>query len=299
MLILKPIAHETIWGGKTLTRYFAEPHDKIGHMYSLFDDDKTQTSNLILNGYYKGKTFHEYFVANKKSFGLEQFEYFPLVLAIVEAEQNLSLQVHPDDAIAKEIENAPYGKNESWYFLCPPKSGKIFNGTKCSSLEEMKNLIADNKLSELADNLEVSAGDYVYVKAGTLHAITSGAIVYEIEENAEYTYRVYDFDRIDSAGKKRPLHIAQALKALKPKLKSETKKYVGEIKERLYSTKLLENLQDYTNNSTTLECLTIIDESADTIFEDVKIYFGVTVVLEPKEKISLPVGKTIMSRVVF
>ena len=299
MLILKPIAHETIWGGQTLTKYFPEHHDKIGHMYSLFDDDKTQTSNVILNGEHKGKTFHEYFSGHKKNFGLERFEYFPLVLAMVEAAENLSLQVHPDDAAAKEIENAPYGKNESWYFLQTPKSGEIYNGTKCSSIDEVKNLIDAGKLSELADTLKISVGDYVYVKAGTLHAITSGAIVYEIEENAEYTYRVYDFDREDSAGNKRPLHIEQALKSLKPKLKSVTKSYDGEITERLYSTKLVESLENYQNNSGTLECLTIIDSTADAFLDGVKIYFGVTIILEPQEKISLNIGKTIISKVII
>ena len=299
MLILKPIAHETIWGGQALTKYFSEHHDKIGHMYSLFDDDKTQTSNIILNGDYKDKNFHDYFSANKNKFGLAKFEYFPLVLAMVEAAENLSLQVHPDDAAAKEIENAPQGKNESWYFLKAPKSGEIFNGTKCSTTAEIKKLMDADRLGEISDTLKISAGDYVFVEAGTLHAISSGSIVYEIEENAEYTYRVYDFDRVDSAGNKRQLHIEQALKSLKPKLKSSVKHYGGEIAERLYSTKLLENLEGYQNKSNTLECLTIIDKDADATLDGVKIFFGMTIVLEPQEKISVNVGKAIMSRVII
>lgn len=296
MLILKPIAHETIWGGKTLTKYFPEPPEKIGHMYSLFDD--VNSSNEILNGDFKGKTFHEYFSATKKSFGLENFERFPLVLAIVEAAENLSLQVHPDDSAAKILENAPHGKNESWYFLRAPETGKIFDGTKLSSTDEVKNFIDAGRLSEISDTLEVSVGDYVYVEAGTLHAITSGAIVYEIEENAEYTYRFYDFDRVDSAGNKRQLHIPQALKSLKPSLKSVAKKYsAGEISERLYSTAKISSLKNYENKSSTLECLTIIDEKTDAELDGVKIFFGMTIVLEPKEKISLDVGETILARV--
>ncbi len=300
MLILKPIAHETIWGGKILTKYFSEPHDKIGHMYSLFDDAATKTSNLILNGDFSGKTFHEYFSAHKKSFGLEQFENFPLVLAIVDSAENLSLQVHPDDNAAKKIENSPHGKNESWYFLNAPTSGKIFCGTNCNSISEVKNLIDANKLSKLADTLPVDAGDYVYVQAGTLHAITAGALVYEIEENAEYTYRVFDFDRVDKAGNKRQLHIEQALQSLKPNLKSVAKKYSdAEISERLYSTKLLNNLKNYQNKSATLECLTVIDSKADTEIAGVKISFGMTIVLEPQEKISAEIGKSILSRTVI
>ena len=295
MLILKPVAHETIWGGKILTKYFSTPYEKIGHMYTLFDDKKF--SNVILNGKHKGKTFHEYFIANKKSFGLEKFEYFPLVLAIVEAAENLSLQVHPDDAAAKEIENAPYGKNESWYFLRAPYSGEIYNGSKIFSLDEVKRFINEGRAAEIPDTLKVDSGDYVFVAAGTLHAITAGALVYEIEENAEYTYRFYDFDRVDDAGNKRQLHIEQALKALKPKLKSVAKKYDGEITERLYTTKLLNKVEDYQNVSGTLECLTLLDENFNTQIEGVKINFGMTIVLEPEEKISINIGQCMIARV--
>lgn len=297
MLILKPIAHETIWGGQTLQKYFSEPHKKIGHMYTLFDDKKN--SNVILNGMHKGKNFHEYFVANKKKFGLEKFDYFPLVLAIVEASENLSLQVHPDDEAAKEIENAPYGKNESWYFLRAPRSSEIYNGSKIFSHDEIKRLIELGRTKEISDTLHIETGDYVFVAAGTLHAITAGALVYEIEENAEYTYRFYDFDRVDDEGKKRTLHIEQALKALKPKSKSVAKKYDGAITERLYTTEFLPSLEEYKNNSSTLECLTLIDENATATLDDVKINFGMTIVTEPAEKISLNVGKCMLARVKF
>ena len=295
MIILKPIAHETIWGGQTLTKYFSTPHKKIGHMYTLFDDKNF--SNVILNGDYKNKTFHEYFVDNKKNFCLEKFEYFPLVLAIVEAAENLSLQVHPDDAAAKEIENAPYGKNESWYFLRAPKSGEIYNGSKIFSRDKIKKLIDEGRAAEISDTLKVDAGDYVFVEAGTLHAITAGALVYEIEENAEYTYRFYDFDRVDDKGNKRQLHIEQALKALKPQLKSVVKKYDGAITERLYTTKLLTSFESYENISSTLECLTIIDENFVVELDGAKINFGTTIVLEPNEKISINVEKIILARV--
>ena len=297
MLILKPIAHQTIWGGQTLQKYFSEPYKKIGHMYTLFDDKKN--SNVILNGDHKGKSFHEYFVANKKQFGLEKFDYFPLVLAIVEASENLSLQVHPDDEAAREIENAPYGKNESWYFLRAPHSGEIYNGSKIFSHDEIKRLIDAGRTKEISDTLKVEVGDYVFVAAGTLHAITAGALVYEIEENAEYTYRFYDFDRVDGEGKKRPLHVKQALRALKPESKSVAKKYDGAITERLYTTELLTSLESYKNNSSTLECLTLIDENVDIELDGVKINFGMTIVTEPDEKISVDAGKCMLARVNF
>ena len=210
----------------------------------------------------------------------------------------MSLQVHPDDEAASELENAPYGKNESWYFLKAPGSGKIFDGTNPKSIDKIKNLIDEKKLSEIADTLEVKAGDYVYVEAGTLHAITSGAIVYGIEENAEYTYRVYDFDRVDAKGNKRTLHINQALRALKPELKSFVRHYDDNaITERLYTTQLLNSLASYKNKSKTLECLTIIDNQNRARLDGIDISFGMTIVLEPNEEIHLKIGETIMSRV--
>ena len=219
------------------------------------------------------------------------------MLAIVEASDNLSLQVHPDDAAAKELEGAPFGKNESWYFLRPPKSGKIFDGTTVSSIAEVERLIAERKMSQLADTLEIETGDYVFVEAGTLHAITADSLVFEIEENSEYTYRVFDFDRVDDHGMKRPLHIDRALRALKPKLKSSVRRYEGAIAERLYTTQLLDSLASYRNSSRTLECLTLLDDSIDEQLDGIRLSFGMTIVLEPEECVHLAVGKTMLSRV--
>lgn len=294
MLILKPIAHETIWGGRSLARFFPEHAGKIGHMYSLFDD---KTSNEILNGSRRGQNFHEYFLETRDRFGLSRFEKFPLVLAIVEAAENLSLQVHPDDRVAAELEKSPHGKNESWFFLKPPTSGEIFCGSRIKSLEDVRKLIDQNRVAEIFDTLPIRAGDYLFVDAGTPHAITAGSIVYEIEENAEFTYRFYDFDRVDSSGKKRPLHIENALRSLKPALQPRVKRYSeSEIAERMYSTRLIEKLDSYENQSTTLECLTIIDESADENLDGVRVTFGMTIVLEPEEKIQTSIGRTILAR---
>ena len=146
-------------------------------------------------------------------------------------------------------------------------------------------MIDQNRAAEIFDSLEIHAGDYVFVESGTPHAITSGS------------YRFYDFDRVDSNGKKRQLHIENAMKSVKPELKSIVKKYSGdEIVERMYSTKLIENLNSYRNDSSTLECLTVIDETADEIFENARIRFGSTIVLEPGEEIHFSIGQTILSR---
>ena len=293
MLIIKTIVHETIWGGSRLTKYSGTDSKKIGHLYSLISNEEFESS--ILNGEYKGRLFREYFDDNKGKFGLAKFKEFPFLLALVDATEDLSLQVHPDDRAAKELEGAEFGKNESWYFLEVPLNGKIYDGCKAKSSEDLKNKVAQGKYEDIIDYLSVKEGDYVYIEAGTMHAMAAGSLVFEIEENCNATYRVYDFDRIDKNGKKRPLQTEAALKSIDVSKKSTTRKYTGdEITERMYSTRLVKNKSEYTNNSSTLECLTFLNGEFE--LEGFNIQKGSTIVLEPDETINVHNFDFIVSR---
>ena len=283
MLIIKTIVHETIWGGEKLTPFSGKDNKKIGHLYSLISNGEFESE--ILNGEYKGQLFRKYFDENKSRFGLENYKAFPFLLALVDATDDLSLQVHPNDRMAKELENADFGKHESWYFLDAPKSGKIFDGCKVKTSEELREKVAQNKYDDVIDYLEVKTGDYVYIQAGTMHAMAAGSLVYEIEENCNATYRVYDFERTDKDGKKRPLQTENALKSIDVSLKSKAVPYVGEKIERLYSTQLFKNVETYTNNSNTLECLTVTE--GESVLDGFIIQKGVTIVLEPGETVNL------------
>ena len=295
MLVIKTIVHETIWGGEKLTPYSDTDNKKIGHLYSLVSNGEFESE--ILNGEYKGQLFRKYFDENKNRFGLSKYKEFPFLLALVDASDDLSLQVHPNDKTAKELENADFGKNESWYFIDAPKTGKIFDGCKAKTSEELKEKVAQNKYDDVIDYLEVKSGDYVYIEAGTMHAMAAGSLVYEIEENCNATYRVYDFDRIDKNGKKRPLQTENALKSIDVSLKSKAVPYVGEKVERFYSTQLFKNIEEYTNNSNSLECLTVINGVSE--IENCKIQRGVTIVLEPNETVKLNKSGFIISRVLI
>ena len=135
----------------------------------------------------------------------------------------------------------------------------------------------------------------MFVEAGTIHAATHGALFYEIEENCNLTYRFYDYNRKDSNGILRELHIEKALKAIKPELKSKTQKYNGnEIKERLYATQLHKDISEYKNKSNTLECLTILN--GESTIENIKVQTGTTIVLEPEEIIQLNKSTFITAR---
>ncbi|MBQ7286720.1 MAG: class I mannose-6-phosphate isomerase, partial [Candidatus Gastranaerophilales bacterium] len=217
MLIIKTIAHETIWGGVKLAPYADIKSDKIGHLYSLVSNGEYESE--ILNGKYKGQLFKKYFDENKKRLNLENYNELPFVLALVDASDDLSLQVHPNDELAKTLEKSDFGKNESWYFIDAPKSGKIFAGCKAKTSEELKEKVASNLYDDIIDYLEVTNGDYVYIQAGTMHAMAAGSFVFEIEENCNATYRVYDFDRVDNKGNKRPLQTQNALLAIDVNMK--------------------------------------------------------------------------------
>lgn len=292
MLVIKTMIHETIWGGEKLTPYSGTDNKKIGHLYSLISNGELESE--ILNGKYKGQKFRKYFDENKGCFGLSKYKEFPFLLALVDATDDLSLQVHPNDEMAKKLENADFGKNESWYFLDAPKSGKIYDGCKAKSSQELREKVSQNKYDDVIDYLEVKSGDYVYIEAGTMHAMAAGSLVYEIEENCNATYRVYDFDRIDKDGKKRPLQTANALDSIDVSLKSKAVPYVGEKVERLYSTQLFKDKEVYTNNSKTLECLTVINGGGTV--EGEKIQRGVTIVLEPNETVKLNKSDFVIAR---
>ncbi|MDE6139134.1 MAG: class I mannose-6-phosphate isomerase, partial [Candidatus Gastranaerophilales bacterium] len=268
-------------GGEKLVPFAPEKHLKLGHLYSLVSNGEFESR--ILNGQYKGKTFKEFFENNKAKFGLEKYTQFPFVIALVDPKEDLSIQVHPDDKCALEIENREFGKNESWYFIEPPTNRWLYNGCKVNSTEEIKEKIENKRIEEdVIDHLQIEKGDYVFVEQGTIHAATHGALFYEIEENCNLTYRFYDFDRKDKNGNTRELHIEKALMAINPKLKSKTRKYNNEeIEERLYSTKLFENQSTYKNTSNTLECITIL--SGETNLEELCIKTGTTIILEPGE----------------
>lgn len=282
MLVLEPVSHETIWGGEKLLPFASEKHSKLGHLYSLVSNGEFESR--ILNGKYKGKTFKEYFENNKTKFGLDKFNQFPFVIALVDPKDDLSIQVHPDDKCALEIENREFGKNESWYFIEAPTNHWLYNGCKVNSIAEIEEKIKEKRIEEdVIDHLQIEKGDYVFVEQGTMHAATHGALFYEIEENCNLTYRFYDFDRKDKNGNTRELHIEKALMAINPKLKSKVRKYNNEeIRERLYSTRLFENKTEYKNNSNTLECLTILD--GESQIEGFSVKTGSTIILEPGEE---------------
>ena len=265
MLILKTIIHNTIWGG---------------HLYSLYC--REGISNEILNGAWKGQCLNDVFPFLKADFNLAHYPYFPLTLALTDARLNLSIQVHPNDQMARQLEHQTRGKRESWYFIRAPHSGTIINGCTCRDKADEENMIRHGEFLKMADTLPVKVGDYVFVEPGTLHAITAGSLVFEIEEGSDSTYRFYDYDRVDADGNPRELHLDKAITALDIRLKSKVQTCSGhEIREKTYATRLITNTATYHNESATPECFTFVEGSL--VCHDLQVDEGSTLLLWPGE----------------
>ena len=284
MLLLKRIVHNTIWGGPKISRLTGVKGDSIGHLYSLYC--RNNVSNEILNGEWRGRLLNDVFPLFKDEMGMNCYENFPLTLALTEARENLSIQVHPNDEAANALEHSARGKRESWYFIDAPLSGTIINGCTCRDKAQEAQMIANGQFMEMADTLPVDKGDYVFVEPGTLHAITAGSLVFEIEEGSDFTYRFYDYDRVDSQGNKRELHVEKATSCLDIGLKSTVKAYNGqEIVEKTYTTRLIKNLDDYTNESNTIECFTFVEGNMSC--DGLDVAPGSTILMWPGERLSI------------
>lgn len=296
MYILKQVLHETIWGGNRLNKYSKKGYDSLGHLYMI--NGHLNMSNEIVNGKYKGKTLYDIFPFEKNNWNMEKFDEFPLTIALVDASDNLSIQVHPADKVAEVLEGKKIGKTESWLFLEAPIKGWIYAGCSCDTKEQVKIAVKNNKMEEITERLALCKNDYVCVHAGTLHAMTTGSLVYEIEYGSDFTYRFFDYNRKDKNGNERELHINKALLAIDPNVKIKLKKNVKPdewITEEYYEIKQIENKHFYKNDSKKVECISLIDGTIDT--GECQINSGMSIILLPEEVLdNCNINKAIIAR---
>lgn len=213
ILKLKPVFKDYIWGGTKLRdEYgFESSLDKLaeGWMLSCHKDGE----NIIENGDFAGKTLTEVVKVNRDYLGKNgmEFEYFPILIKLIDAKNDLSVQVHPDNDYAMRVEKE-YGKTECWYILdCDEDAELIYGFNKTISSDEFKEKIADNTFLETVNKVKVKKGDLFFIEAGTLHAIGKGILLAEIQQNSNTTYRVYDYGRLGADGKPRKLHVEKAI----------------------------------------------------------------------------------------
>ncbi|MBG9776038.1 mannose-6-phosphate isomerase, class I [Brevibacillus laterosporus] len=210
-LFLQPVFQERIWGGTALRDRFPYniPSDKTGECWAISAHPNGMC--VVLNGPHTGKTLADLWENNTELFGHHQSEKFPLLTKILDANDDLSVQVHPNDEYAHEHENGEYGKTECWYIIDCDKDAQLVFGHNAKSKAEVEEMIMGGKWNDFLRKVKIKPGDFFYVPSGTIHALCQGTLVLETQQSSDTTYRVYDYDRVDDHGKKRDLHLKKAI----------------------------------------------------------------------------------------
>ena len=229
ILFLDPVFKQMIWGGNQLETKFGYqiPGDKTGECWAVSAHPNGDC--VVREGIYAGKSLSEMWTEYPELFGNSDYDRFPLLIKIIDAKEDLSIQVHPDDAYAGEHENGSFGKTECWYILDCPEDAALVVGHNAGSKEELTDMIAQGKWGELIREVSVKKGDFIQINPGTVHAIKGGLMILETQQNSDVTYRVYDYDRLTD-GKPRELHIRQSIDVITvpaPSAKDSVKSALG------------------------------------------------------------------------
>ena len=229
-LQFEPILKERIWGGEKLNSVLNKPITSKSTGESWEISTVEGDVSVISNGTLKGISLNE-IIGNfpKEVLGTAVFEkfgkQFPLLFKYLDAKTDLSIQVHPNDELAKERHNS-FGKTEMWYIMQADEGSRIIVGFKNNSnAKEYVSHLENNTLLALLEEVKVKTGDVFFLETGTVHAIGAGLLVAEIQQTSDITYRLYDFDRVDSEGNKRELHVELALEAINYNKVETQKKY--------------------------------------------------------------------------
>lgn len=201
---------ECVWGGKRLVTefpYHAEG-EHIGECWAV--SAHPHGDCVVREGRYAGWKLSELYASHRELFGGITAEKFPLLIKIIDAKENLSIQVHPDDAYVKEHETCPFGKTECWYVMDCPENASLVIGHQAKTREELRQMIAEGRYEELIREVPVKKGDFLQIIPGTIHAIKAGFLILETQQSSDITYRVYDYGRLVD-GKPRQLHVKQSI----------------------------------------------------------------------------------------
>ena len=244
ILKLNPVFKDYIWGGNRLhdDYGFETGFDKTaeGWMLACHKDGM----NTIDGGEYDSVALQDVLdevgLTNMLGRNAQKYPYFPILIKLIDAYDNLSIQVHPDDKYAREVENE-FGKTEMWYVLDALDGATLIYGFKEEiTSEEFQRAIEDNTLLDKLNVVNVKKGDTFFIEAGTVHAIGKGAMIAEIQQNSNCTYRVYDYGRVGADGKPRELHIKKAVDVSKTVPPTHDIKPMGEtVKKNSYDEQLI------------------------------------------------------------
>lgn len=213
LLFVTPVFKDMIWGGNRLREFgYTIPSEQTGECWAISAHPNGDCE--IKCGTYVGKRLSELWAENRELFGGAEGDRYPLLIKIIDAKADLSIQVHPDDAYAMEHENGSFGKTECWYILDCDEGATIVIGHNAKDSAEVADMIHGARWSELIREIPVHKGDFFQIDPGCVHAIKGGTVILETQQNSDITYRVYDYDRLQN-GKPRQLHVEQSIAVIK------------------------------------------------------------------------------------
>jgi len=210
-LFIKPVFKERIWGGTALETGFGYdiPSNKTGECWAI--SAHPNGMGIISNGAYEGQTLKALWDHHRELFGHVEGDQFPLLTKILDANDDLSVQVHPDDQYAFVNEKGELGKTECWYIIDCQKEAEMILGHHAMSKAQVKEMIEAGAWSTFLRRIKIKPGDFFYVPSGTVHALCRGTLVLETQQSSDTTYRLYDYDRTDDQGQKRDLHLEKSI----------------------------------------------------------------------------------------
>lgn len=238
-MMLRPSGKDYLWGGRRLNDEFEKNID----MYPLAETWECSTHpdgpSYVCGGTFDGMTLTEVLKEHPEYLGTHlkrdnsEAPELPILIKFIDADKDLSVQVHPDDEYARENEGGQRGKTEMWYVLDATRNARLVYGlNRNMTKSEMKRAIDRGTLTRYLQSVPVKKDDVFFVEAGIIHAIGEGVLVAEIQENSNLTYRLYDYDRVDKAGNKRELHIDRSLDVAKLTQESEPRQPLRVLKYR-------------------------------------------------------------------
>ncbi len=213
-LKLHPIYKEFIWGGLKLKESLGKDYEtskKIGESWEISDHD--DDVSIISNGEYAGKTLR-WLMKNhgRELFGNHEYRKFPLLYKFIGPNDDLSVQVHPDDEYANKYKPGEYGKTEAWYVMYAEPGAKLIAGLKDGTTKEVfKKAVNEGAIEKCMHELEVKKGDLIFLPSGRIHALMKNIVINEIQQNSDTTFRLYDWGRLGFDSKPRPTHIKEAM----------------------------------------------------------------------------------------
>ncbi len=212
ILFFQPVFVDKIWGGNKLKELFNySTTNNCGEVWGISAHKNGES--IVINGKYKGDKLSSLYTNHKELFGHYKGGFFPILVKLIDAKKDLSIQVHPNDEQAKKYNSL--GKTECWYILNTEKDTDIIIGHNAKTKEELTNYINKNEYSNLLNKFKIKTGDYFYIDSGTIHAICGGTVLLEVQQSSDITFRIYDYDRLDFENNLRELHITESLDCIK------------------------------------------------------------------------------------